>query len=97
MLDLLGAEYVIEHCVTVYSARQRQEAYQVYTTDCLSAIAKGLGAKVDKRYYDIIHPKPVDNRSAEEIVDDIVKKMGLKEVNASGYYESDSNAWAGQQ
>lgn len=94
MLDLLGAEYVIEHCVAVHSARQRQEAYQVYTTDCLSAIAKGLGAKVDRRFYDIIHPRPVDNRSAEEIANDLIKKMGLKEVNVSGRIESNGNAGA---
>ena len=29
------------------------------------------------RYYDIIHPSKVDNRTGDEIVEDIIKRAGL--------------------
>ena len=29
------------------------------------------------RYYDIIHPAKVDNRTGDEIVEDIIKRAGL--------------------
>ena len=35
-------------------------------------------------YEDIISPKPVENRSAEDIVADVVKNAGLKLVTKGG-------------
>lgn len=37
------------------------------------------GKRLQKRYDEIIN-KPVDNRSAEEIVADVIKRAGLMEV-----------------
>lgn len=30
-------------------------------------------------YNDILHPKAVDNRTGEEIADDVIKNVGLKQ------------------
>lgn len=49
-------------------------------SDMLRAVAVGLGAKNVTRYYDILHPAPVDNRSANEIIADITARAGLKVV-----------------
>nr|DAQ57884.1 MAG TPA: hypothetical protein [Caudoviricetes sp.] len=35
-------------------------------------------------YTDIIHPKPKETRSAEDIVADVMKKAGLKLVTKGG-------------
>lgn len=59
----------------------RDETYRVYITDALKTItentAKYAGGEYMKtRYVDIVRPKPVDNRSAEEIIATIKAKLG---------------------
>lgn len=80
-MDALGIDYLIEHCVAAISRRNRREAYEVYVADCLRLSAMGMVAKSITRLYDILHPAPVDNRSADEIVADITARAGLKAVN----------------
>ena len=47
-------------------------------TDCLKLIAENIGnISLKSRYYDIIHPKKVDTRTGDEIVEDIIKRAGL--------------------
>ena len=52
----------------------------MYVADCLRLPAMGMAAKSVVRFYDILHPAPVDIREPKEIVADIVKKAGLKVV-----------------
>lgn len=80
---MLGSGYVIEHCVAVLAKERKTEEYQVYMTDCVAAIAKGLGAKISRRFYDIIHPTARDNRTPQEIIADITARAGLKVVKKS--------------
>lgn len=40
----------------------------------------GEGAKYP-RFYDLMHPAPVDERTGEEIAEDIIKRHGLMVVN----------------
>ena len=56
------------------------DAYRIYTARALQILtentANALGGKtMSISYDDLINPKPVDNRSAEEIIEDIKKKM----------------------
>ena len=51
-------------------------------TDCLKLIAENTanisrGQYMKLRYYDIIQPAKVDNRTGDEIVEDIIKRAGL--------------------
>ena len=63
-------------------------------SDMLRAVVVGLGANNVKRYYDIIHPAPVDNRSAKEIVADITARAGLKVVGKDNERNgTDGHAW----
>ena len=56
----------------------KDTAYRVYVTDCLKLIAENTGnISLKLRYYDIINPKKVDNRTGDEIVADIIKRAGL--------------------
>lgn len=55
-------------------------AYRFYITDTLKAINENLaisagGPYMSARYADIVHPKPTDTRSGNEIAADIIKKM----------------------
>lgn len=50
------------------------EAYRVYVTDSLKY--GGENKFLVSRFYDIIHPKPEDHRTAEEIIGSIFKKLG---------------------
>jgi hypothetical protein len=52
----------------------------VYVTDTVKYIAEtaaqiGGGSYTQKRYYDFIHPKPEETRTADEIIEQISKKL----------------------
>lgn len=54
-------------------------AYKSYTADLLKVLAEANGAKINKRFFDIIEElnKPKDNRSGEEIAAEVIEKCGL--------------------
>lgn len=64
-----------------YEACAEQYAYQVYSTEVLRGIGKSLGIDFKQSLHDVLHPKPVDNRTPQEIADDIARRAGLKVVN----------------
>lgn len=55
---------------------QEQAAFRVYITDALYAM--GDNKRMTQRYADLIKPRKVDRRSADEIADDIIRRCGLK-------------------
>lgn len=79
-MELFGRSYVIDHCVAEIKKENELEVYRVYITDCLRLIAKNVapiahGEYIGKRYAEIIHPKPEETRTAEEIIDSIKQKL----------------------
>ena len=55
-------------------------AYRTYTARALQILSEDManafgGKSMAITYEEFINPKPVDNRSAEEIIEDIKKKM----------------------
>ena len=56
--------------------RQQDFAYRIYITDSLYYM--GRNQMLEKRYYDVIHPPKVDNRSGNEIAMDVIQRLGLK-------------------
>ena len=55
-------------------------AYRTYTARALQILSEDManafgGKSMAISYEEFINPKPVDNRSAEEIIEDIKKKM----------------------
>lgn len=83
MLDLCGHDYVIDYCVGSINAKNKAEAYQVYIADCLKGIARSVGCKISRRFYDVLHPAPVDNRPVKEQVESIAARAGIKVVKTS--------------
>ena len=53
----------------------REMAYRFYVTNSLQNIPQNK--YITKTFYDMLYPEPQDDRSAEEIVDDVVAKAGL--------------------
>lgn len=71
---------MVDHCIAFFKKRSKNELYQVYTADALfyinEIIATRFGGKMmSKRYYDLLHKKPEDTRTAQEIVDSIRSKL----------------------
>lgn len=92
---------MIDHCIKLYTIAQRQEIYKIYVSDALRIITENTakfvgGGYIKKRYIEIVEPKnnKQDNRSAQEIIDDVVSKSGIKVVRSNGCVgpESDNNA-----
>lgn len=82
-LEIFGKGYVIEHCVAFFRRKQEEEAYRVYVTDTLKAMAESIanayGGNVPKhRYAEIIQPgrpEVEETRTAHEIISNISKKL----------------------
>ena len=59
--------------------------YREYITDCLQKISENTakqsgGTYVSARFADLVKPKPVDNRTAEQVVADVAKAAGLEVI-----------------
>lgn len=89
LLELLGSGYVIEHCVSAFSERQKEKSFKVYVTDCLQAIAANTmhivgmngvfdyGSKPTKRWIDLMEsekPKKEDPQT-EKSTEELVDDM----------------------
>ena len=66
-----------------FNQHQRDLAYRIYVTDCLRMATENTakmsqGSYTAVKFYDIINPKPKDERSGEEIVAEIINKAGLE-------------------
>ena len=77
MLELMGAEYVIDHVVAEHSIRMHEKAYRSYTCDVLKIIAEQAGATVNMRFVEMIDTTPKDERTADEIALEVIQKAGL--------------------
>ncbi len=61
------------------------EAFKTYVAECLKIITENTakmsgGSYISASFADILDPKPVDNRTGEEIVADVIKKAGLEVI-----------------
>lgn len=68
-----------------FNQHQRDLAYRIYVTDCLRIISEntakiGGGSYITAKFADIINPKPVDNRTGEEIAAEIINRAGIEVI-----------------
>ena len=68
-----------------YTEYQRAVACRIYITDALKVIAENTsnfagGSTLTVRYADILNGKGSDNRTAQEIADDVIKRAGLEVI-----------------
>lgn len=75
----------MRYVIARFNQHQRDLAYRIYVTDCLRIISEntakmGGGSYITAKFPDIINPKPVDNRTGEEIAADIIKLAGIEVI-----------------
>lgn len=75
----------MRYAMARFNQHQRDLAYRIYVTDCLRIISEntakmGGGSYITAKFADIINPKPVDNRTGEEIAADIIKRAGIEVI-----------------
>ena len=70
----------MRYAIARYQSQQRDLAYRVYVTDCLrmslecTAHLSGHQLNLD-RFADVYYPKPVDNRTVDDIIEGIRNKL----------------------
>lgn len=74
---------MIEHCISAFSERKQTEAYRIYVTDCLMYLNRSVseqygGSYKTIRYAEMVAPQKQDNRTGDEIAEDIIRRAGLK-------------------
>ena len=82
---MFGWGYVKDFCISLFQKEQEDKAAKIYYAQCLRIITEntakiGGGSYITVKFYDIINPKPVDNRSGEEIAADIIKRAGIEVI-----------------
>ena len=74
-----------DFCISLFQKEQEDKAVKNYYAECLRIITEntakmGGGSYVTAKLADIINPKPVDNRTGEEIAADIIKRAGIEVI-----------------
>lgn len=62
--------------IAKYTSHVEEVKYRNYVADIL--YWRGQGKTLTVTYDDILHPKPVDNRTGDEIAVDVITTLGLK-------------------
>ena len=75
----------MRYAMARFNQHQRDLAYRIYVTDRLRIISETTakiagGSYLTAKFSDIINPKPVDNRTGEEIAADIIKMAGIEVI-----------------
>lgn len=75
----------MRYAMARYQSQKRDLAYRIYVSDCLRIISEntakmGGGSYITAKLADIINPKPVDDRTGEEIAADIIKRSGIEVI-----------------
>lgn len=75
----------MRYAMSRYQSQVRDLAYRIYVTDCLRIISENTakmcgGSYITAKLSDIINPKPVDNRTGEEIAADIINRAGIEVI-----------------
>lgn len=73
----------MRYAIARYNQHQRDLAYRIYLCECarittLNTANSTGGSYIEKKFVDILNPKPEDNRTAEEIVADVFERMGIE-------------------
>ena len=75
----------MRYAIARYQSQQRDLAYRIYIADCLRMVTENTakavcGSYITAKFADIINPKPVDNRTGEEIAADIINRAGIEVI-----------------
>ena len=71
-----------DFCISLFQKEQEDKAVKIYYAECIRIITEntakmGGGSYITAKLADIIDTKQTDNRTGDEIVEDIIKRAGL--------------------
>lgn len=74
---MFGKGYVTDMCISFF----KKENSQLYVAECLRIITENTakmtgGAYMTAKLEDVLYPKPVDHRTADDIIGNIKNKIG---------------------
>lgn len=77
---MFGKGYVKDFCISLFKQEQEEKATKIYYAECLRIIGEntakfGGGSYMQAKLADILDPKPVDNRTANDIINGIKDKI----------------------
>ena len=77
---MFGWGYVKEVCISLFKKEQEEKATKIYYAECLRILCENTakicsGSYIQVKLQDILDPKPADNRTAEDIIAGIRKKL----------------------
>lgn len=77
---MFGWGYVRETCISLFQKEQEDKAVKIYYAECLRVISEntakfGGGSYIQAKLQDILNPKPTDNRTSDDIIEGIRKKL----------------------
>lgn len=89
MLDLYGSGYVFEHVLSSIQQEQRQRRYQNYIADVLRLMGENVaglchGMYITTKWSDMADPQKQEERNADDIARDIIKRAGLRATESGG-------------
>ena len=69
-----------DFCISLFKQEQEEKATKIYYAECLRIISENTakfcgGGYVQVKLSDMLDPKPVDNRTADEIIKGIKDKI----------------------
>lgn len=77
---MFGWGYVRETCISLFQKEQEEKAVKIYYAECLRVISENTakfvgGSYIQAKLQDILNPKPADNRTSDDIIEGIRKKL----------------------
>lgn len=77
---MFGWGYAKDLCISLFQKEQEEKAVKIYYAECLRAISENTakfsgGSYIQAKLQDILNPKPTDNRTADDIIEGIRKKL----------------------
>ena len=77
---MFGWGYAKDCCISLFKIEQEEKATRLYYAECLRLIGEntakyGGGRYIEIHLTDILEPKATDNKSAEEIINNIKNKL----------------------
>lgn len=67
-------------CISLFQKEQEEKTVKIYYAECLRIMTENTakmsgGSYIQAKLQDILDPKPVENRTADEIIEGIRKKL----------------------
>lgn len=79
-MKMFGWGYVKDFCISLFQKEQEEKAERYYIAECLRIMTENTarafgGNYIELKLYDMMNPKPVEKRSADDVINDIKSKL----------------------